>query len=73
MVEIQEIVGYRFLFSIGIADVLLLVNYSVWPAITILAKSELVTKEMRPWIQARHFNDMLFLHEKWKFKQQDNV
>ncbi|CAD6186733.1 unnamed protein product [Caenorhabditis auriculariae] len=47
----KEVVGYRFLFSAGCADVLLLFNYGVWPALTILFKSELIPKSLRHWQQ----------------------
>lgn len=47
----QEIVGFRFLFSAAMADLLLLFNYTVWPALTILLKSEIIEKPMRHWVQ----------------------
>lgn len=47
----KDIVGFRFLFSAAIADVLLLINYGAWPGATILFKSEIILKWMRPWLQ----------------------
>ncbi|CAD5231875.1 unnamed protein product [Bursaphelenchus xylophilus] len=47
----KDIVGFRFLFSASIADILLLFNYTIWPAFTILFKSELITTDMRHWVQ----------------------
>ncbi|KAI6223673.1 hypothetical protein M3Y99_01442300 [Aphelenchoides fujianensis] len=47
----QEIVGFRFLFSAAIADMLLLFNYAIWPSMTILFKSEILPKWTRHWIQ----------------------
>ncbi|CAJ0573614.1 unnamed protein product, partial [Mesorhabditis spiculigera] len=48
---IMEVVGFRFLFSSSVADILLLVNYSLWPGITILCKSEIIAPWMRHWFQ----------------------
>ncbi|KAI6213331.1 hypothetical protein M3Y94_00137800 [Aphelenchoides besseyi] len=47
----KDIVGFRFLFSAAIADIFLLFNYSIWPALTILFKSEIISKWMRHWVQ----------------------
>ncbi|CAJ0926619.1 unnamed protein product, partial [Mesorhabditis belari] len=47
----REVIGFRFLFSTAISDMLLLVNYSIWPGITILVKSEIITPAMRHWFQ----------------------
>lgn len=43
----KEIIGYRFLISSGITDILLLINYGVWPGLTILLKSEIIPKQWR--------------------------
>lgn len=47
----EDIVGYRFLISAGFADILLLVNYGIWPGVTILFKSEIISKNSRHWLQ----------------------
>ncbi|TKR60461.1 hypothetical protein L596_027705 [Steinernema carpocapsae] len=47
----RDIIGFRFLFSAAIADMILLFNYSLWPALTILFKSEIISLQMRPWVQ----------------------
>ncbi|GMS78927.1 hypothetical protein PENTCL1PPCAC_1102 [Pristionchus entomophagus] len=47
----KDIVGFRFLFSAAVADVLLLINYGAWPGATILLKSEIIERWMRPWLQ----------------------
>uniref|UniRef100_A0A0N4ZS54 G_PROTEIN_RECEP_F1_2 domain-containing protein n=1 Tax=Parastrongyloides trichosuri TaxID=131310 RepID=A0A0N4ZS54_PARTI len=47
----KDIIGFRYLFSASVADVLLLFNYSIWPGITILMKSEIIPKHMRHWFQ----------------------
>uniref|UniRef100_A0A1I7T1D6 7TM_GPCR_Srx domain-containing protein n=1 Tax=Caenorhabditis tropicalis TaxID=1561998 RepID=A0A1I7T1D6_9PELO len=47
----KEIVGYRFLISAGFSDLLLLVNYGIWPGLTILTKSEIIPKNWRTWQQ----------------------
>ncbi|CAO4379876.1 unnamed protein product [Caenorhabditis nigoni] len=47
----KEIVGYRFLISAGCSDLLLLVNYGIWPGLTILMKSEIIPKSWRTWQQ----------------------
>ncbi|KAK0410677.1 hypothetical protein QR680_005269 [Steinernema hermaphroditum] len=47
----RDIIGFRFLFSAAIADMVLLFNYSLWPALTILFKSEIISPGMRPWVQ----------------------
>ncbi|CAI4225022.1 unnamed protein product [Auanema sp. JU1783] len=47
----KEIVGYRFLISAGVCDILLLINYGVWPGLTILFKSEIISKPLRHWMQ----------------------
>ncbi|XGW01505.1 hypothetical protein V3C99_013991 [Haemonchus contortus] len=47
----KEIVGYRFLISAGFADILLLINYGIWPGLTILLKSEIISKTSRHWLQ----------------------
>uniref|UniRef100_A0A914PGA2 G-protein coupled receptors family 1 profile domain-containing protein n=1 Tax=Panagrolaimus davidi TaxID=227884 RepID=A0A914PGA2_9BILA len=47
----KDIIGFRFLFSASIADILLLFNYSIWPGIIILCKNEIIPIEARPWIQ----------------------
>uniref|UniRef100_A0A0N5C3M0 7TM_GPCR_Srx domain-containing protein n=1 Tax=Strongyloides papillosus TaxID=174720 RepID=A0A0N5C3M0_STREA len=47
----KDVIGFRFLFSASIADILLLFNYSIWPGITILFKSEIISQNMRHWIQ----------------------
>uniref|UniRef100_A0A1I8ARC1 DUF4328 domain-containing protein n=1 Tax=Steinernema glaseri TaxID=37863 RepID=A0A1I8ARC1_9BILA len=52
----RDIIGFRFLFSAAIADMVLLVNYSLWPALTILSKSEIIVPGMRPWVQKNSEN-----------------
>ncbi|KAI6190141.1 hypothetical protein M3Y97_00084700 [Aphelenchoides bicaudatus] len=47
----KEIVGFRFLFSASIADILLLFNYTIWPGLTILFKSEIIPRWSRHWVQ----------------------
>ncbi|KAI1720586.1 hypothetical protein DdX_04825 [Ditylenchus destructor] len=47
----KDIIGFRFLFSAAIADMLLLFNYAIWPGIVILTKSELIRPQMRHWVQ----------------------
>lgn len=47
----KDIIGFRFLFSASMADILLLFNYSIWPGIVILCKNEIIPIEARPWIQ----------------------
>uniref|UniRef100_A0A1I7WQF2 7TM_GPCR_Srx domain-containing protein n=1 Tax=Heterorhabditis bacteriophora TaxID=37862 RepID=A0A1I7WQF2_HETBA len=47
----KDIVGYRFLISTGVTDMLLLINYGIWPGLTILTKSEIITPNMRHWLQ----------------------
>jgi hypothetical protein len=47
----REIVGFRFLFSASISDILLLFNYTIWPALTILFKSEITPRWARHWVQ----------------------
>ena len=48
---LQDIIGFRFLFSASIADMLLLVNYAIWPGIVILFKSEIIQSGARHWVQ----------------------
>lgn len=48
----KEIVGFRFLFSDSICNILLLFNYTIWPGLTILFKSEIVPLWARHWVQA---------------------
>ena len=47
----KDITGFRFLFSASIADMLLLINYSFWPGLTILFKSEILPISSRHWVQ----------------------
>uniref|UniRef100_A0A914C0X4 G-protein coupled receptors family 1 profile domain-containing protein n=1 Tax=Acrobeloides nanus TaxID=290746 RepID=A0A914C0X4_9BILA len=47
----KDITGFRFLFSASLADMLLLINYSLWPGILILCKSEIIAIWMRHWLQ----------------------
>ncbi|PIO68519.1 hypothetical protein TELCIR_09693, partial [Teladorsagia circumcincta] len=44
---IGEIVGFRFLISQAITDVLLLIQFAIWPGITILCQDELIPVESR--------------------------
>lgn len=47
----KEIVGFRYLVSASIADILLLFNYCIWPALTIFFKSEIIPRWSRHWVQ----------------------
>uniref|UniRef100_A0A0K0E8Q3 7TM_GPCR_Srx domain-containing protein n=1 Tax=Strongyloides stercoralis TaxID=6248 RepID=A0A0K0E8Q3_STRER len=47
----KDVIGFRFLFSASIADILIIFNYSIWPGLTILLKSEIITYNMRHWVQ----------------------
>lgn len=54
----KEIVGYRFLISAGCSDILLLINYGLWPGLTILLKSEIIPKGWRTWQQVGALSDV---------------
>uniref|UniRef100_A0AC35U1Q8 G_PROTEIN_RECEP_F1_2 domain-containing protein n=1 Tax=Rhabditophanes sp. KR3021 TaxID=114890 RepID=A0AC35U1Q8_9BILA len=47
----KDIIGFRFLFSAAVADILLLFNYGIWGGLTILFKSEIISPGYRHWIQ----------------------
>ncbi|VDK50759.1 unnamed protein product [Anisakis simplex] len=47
----KEIIGFRYLFSAAIADILLLINYGIVPGISILFKSQLIAPNARHWLQ----------------------
>uniref|UniRef100_A0A7E4V963 G protein-coupled receptor n=1 Tax=Panagrellus redivivus TaxID=6233 RepID=A0A7E4V963_PANRE len=47
----KDIIGFRYLFSASIADMMLMVNYALWPGITILLKSEVFPTYTRSAMQ----------------------
>ncbi|GMT04905.1 hypothetical protein PENTCL1PPCAC_27079, partial [Pristionchus entomophagus] len=47
----QEIIGFRYLISTAVADILCMIQYALLNGIAILTKSRLVSKEGRPWLQ----------------------
>ncbi|GMR30820.1 hypothetical protein PMAYCL1PPCAC_01015, partial [Pristionchus mayeri] len=47
----REIIGFRYLLSAAIADILCMVEYAGLNGYAILAKSRLVSVEGRPWLQ----------------------
>ncbi|WKY09981.1 hypothetical protein Q1695_002378 [Nippostrongylus brasiliensis] len=47
----KVVIGYRFLISAGFSDIVLLVNYGIWPGLTILLKSEMIPTWGRHWLQ----------------------
>ncbi|GMT09891.1 hypothetical protein PFISCL1PPCAC_1188, partial [Pristionchus fissidentatus] len=47
----REIIGFRYLISAGIADILCMIIYGFLDGIAILTKSRLVTGEGRSWLQ----------------------
>ncbi|GMR52649.1 hypothetical protein PMAYCL1PPCAC_22844, partial [Pristionchus mayeri] len=47
----QEIIGFRYLISMAVADMLCMVQYAFVNGFAILRKSRLVSAEARPWVQ----------------------
>ncbi|GMR35722.1 hypothetical protein PMAYCL1PPCAC_05917, partial [Pristionchus mayeri] len=47
----QEIIGFRFLISMAVADILCMIQYAFLNGVAILTKSRLVNEDGRSWLQ----------------------
>ncbi|GMS79379.1 hypothetical protein PENTCL1PPCAC_1554, partial [Pristionchus entomophagus] len=47
----KKIIGFRYLISMSVADILCMIQYALVNGLAILTKSHLISEEGRPWVQ----------------------